>query len=365
MVFMPGIPTGLIGSKVYVIIATIAALCTIFGFVFGAFAHPNIDKFDITPGDVFPKDDVILSWAVSNADNVYLENLESNLPFKSARVMHPTESTNYSLVATRWHFLKCRSTQEVQVWDPHVKITSPENNTSVKATATISGTISGDVPPDHHIWIVVRSARAEADRWWTQGDASIEGSPNWPMLGSFGGEQDVGAIFTIKAILVDDTVDYILAKNGKDGIRLPSRIGILDNVTVIRIAGDIVLAVTYPTNGDHVSSSSNKPVSIEGTIYGTIPKGHDIWTIHSPSDSARWYPDGIIERIAPNTWKRDVYLTDPPEKEYDIKAVLVDNETSIKYRNDLETKAYKGFPASEEEGRVKVLASIHLTKVSN
>ena len=94
--------------------------------------------------------------------------------------------------------LKCKATQEVHVWNPEVKITDPKNGTPVKASKTISGTFLGNLPEDHHIWIVVRSAKAEADKWWTQGDASIEGSPNWSVPGSFGSEQDAGRISPLK-----------------------------------------------------------------------------------------------------------------------------------------------------------------------
>lgn len=120
------------------------------------------------------------------------------------------------------------------------------------------------------------------------------------------------------------------------------------------------MAITRPTSGDYVSSSSTKPVLIEGTVYGTIPKGYDIWIVHSPAKSERWYPDGsIVGNIALNAWKQQVYLVDPVGTEYDIMAVLVDNETSKKYRNILETKAYKGFPASEGGA-----PSIHVIKGS-
>ena len=160
---------------------------------------------------------------------------------------------------------------------------------------------------------------------------------------------------------MDETVDYILLRNGRDGIYLPPSIKNLDVVTVSRVSGDLVLDITRPTTGDHVSS----PVSIEGIASGTIPTYHDIWIIHNPVNSGLWYPDGSIdESIMSNAWKQQIVLVDPPGKEYNIKAVLVDNETSKEYQNSIkvgmETGKWPGFPESKEEGRVKVLDSILL-----
>lgn len=340
----------------------IAAIFTIVGTIIGVisapFTYPTINEFDAIPNAIFKNDTAKLTWAVSNANAVNIKDIGTNFPIRSSAMVRPTESTNYSLIATRWSgFIKSTAIQEVHVWDPKVNIISPIKE--VKASATISGTFSGDLPENYYIWIVVRSAKAGGDQWWTQGDAPLDRSPNWFVLGSFGGEQDVGENFIIKAILVDETVNYILKANGKNGIFLPTTIRILNTTTVIRIPGDLVIDITNLENGDHVST----PVSLEGTIYGTIPKDHDIWTIHSPINSGLWYPDGsIVESMKNNIWNRQIYLVNPGE--YNIKVILVDNETSKRYQNYLkigyETDSYEPFLEYEEEGRVKVLASMNL-----
>ena len=58
----------------------------------------------------------------------------------------------------------------------------------------------------------------DADKWFTQGNAAIVRESLWNVPGRFGDEQHVGESFTIKAILVDKTVNYILLRNGRDGI---------------------------------------------------------------------------------------------------------------------------------------------------
>jgi hypothetical protein len=285
------------------------------------------------------------------------------LPSPSSKIVNPRESTKYSLTATRLFFLKSIATQEIHVWNPTVNIINPKPNISVKAQETISGTFSGDLPEDYHIWIVVRGDKSAGDMWWTQGDSSIESMSYWSVLGSFGGEQDVGDNFYIRAILVDKNVDYILKENGKNGIRLPTSIKSLATTKVIRDFGDVVLGITSPKSGDYVST----PVPLEGTIYGSITKDHDIWIIHSPINSERWYPDGsIVNNIVSDSWKQEVNLSDPAGTEYIIKAVLVDNETSKEYKESIkigtESSSWPGFNASEEESRAKVLGSIYLKK---
>ncbi|MBN1236664.1 MAG: hypothetical protein JW999_11570 [Methanotrichaceae archaeon] len=132
-------------------------------------------------------------------------------------------------------------------------------------------------------------------------------------------------------------------------------LGIANNVGAT--AGDLILDITSPENGAKVSS----PVIIEGTISGSIPQDHDIWIIHNPVNSGLWYPDGI-PNVSSNTWNQLVYLVDPPGKNYNIKAVLVDNETSEKYQKYLDDAIYRGFPEKTETENTTLLDSILLIK---
>jgi hypothetical protein len=140
---------------------------------------------------------------------------------------------------------------------------------------------------------------------------------------------------------------------------LVASLGIANSVDAT--AEDLVLNITSPENGAQVSS----PVTIEGTLSGSIPQDHYIWIIHNPVNSGLWYPDGS-PNINSNGWNQQVYLVDTPGTNYNIKAVLVDDETNAKYQkylsDGLSTGIYNGFPEKAETENTKLLASILLVK---
>jgi hypothetical protein len=324
-------------------IVTIAALCTILGFVIGiisaALVQPNIDRFDIEPNTIFANsiEGAKLSWSVSNAYGIAIQGIGSNLKASDSIDVNPKENIAYILTATKWPWFLTTS-RNVHVWNPVVNITEPKNEAWVKAHNLIAGTFSGDLPKDQHIWIVVHcnGNGIPADKWWPQSGAPLPLTPSWRMIGDFGGNQDANLTFTIKAILVDDNINYILNKVGEKEIYLPEKIKTLDSVIVTRVADEpsFALKITKPNNDEKCDLSTD----ISGTFSGKLPNDKYVWIVVGPHTSpGDWYPQGNdhLSLIDQEPWNAVARIGGDGDADkgnsFDIRALLVDQDTNKQY----------------------------------
>ncbi len=97
-------------------------------------------------------------------------------------------------------------------------ITKPsENGIEVSRTMFVDGT--AELPAGYCIWVFVRREDFAND-WWPQGEARVLPSSNrWRVAVNFGGPQDVGWIFDIAAVVVDEKEDLRLRRYMSDGRR--------------------------------------------------------------------------------------------------------------------------------------------------
>lgn len=134
---------------------------------------------------------------------------------------------------------KKEKTLEIDVNAPlRVNITSPRNGESVSKRTEIYGTLYGDVPKDHYIWIIVEPSQYPG-KWWPQGNHSRAPMLNWVCTAIFRGPTTkfnpdlLGTEFTIDAILVNEATDKEYKEwNGTYGLEFPENSKILDSVKV-------------------------------------------------------------------------------------------------------------------------------------
>ena len=90
--------------------------------------------------------------------------------------------------------------QEVQV---NLIITDPaQAGEEVGLSKVVKGTAS--IPGGYHVWVLISLEDYEG-QWWPQKDGVINPkTKEWAVRANFGSETDVGAMFSIAAIVVDD-----------------------------------------------------------------------------------------------------------------------------------------------------------------
>ncbi len=130
-------------------------------------------------------------------------------------------------------------------YEPKINIICPINGEEVGLGVSVKGTIKGELPDSHYLWILVNPHSASG-WWWPQGADHI-----WPYAGEWhseatigrdinqGGAEDIGNKFDIAAILVNRTdnkviFDWVNNGTSSGGIRLPDSARIMHLVTVIR-----------------------------------------------------------------------------------------------------------------------------------
>lgn len=129
--------------------------------------------------------------------------------------------------------------------DLKIKITNPQDISTVPGSIEVSGNISGDLPAGKHLWILVNPIFLPR-QWWPQGGGEIEPDmlhKRWYGVAIIGGgEGDNGKKFDIAAVLVNDTDNQILNKwvnktnaNSKwPSIQMPKSAIQMDSIIVIR-----------------------------------------------------------------------------------------------------------------------------------
>lgn len=128
-----------------------------------------------------------------------------------------------------------------------IKITSPTPGEHMPLSFQINGTMAGELPEDHYLWIMVNPRMAFA-QWWPQGGYSIVPGETWygpVLIGreiNQGGEADIGKEFDIAVVLVDEKINKDFLFWGETGdktrnwpsIRFPEGAKIMAKVTVVR-----------------------------------------------------------------------------------------------------------------------------------
>lgn len=98
-------------------------------------------------------------------------------------------------------------------------------------TLIVSG--SANLAASHHLWLFAK--RKGTTRWWPQGEAEILPNHSWELVVSIGESVDIGKLFEIHALVLDDpTHQRILAQFAKSETlaRLPDPLIVATSVTV-------------------------------------------------------------------------------------------------------------------------------------
>ena len=123
-----------------------------------------------------------------------------------------------------------------------IKIIDPKEGDKVPIYATINGTISGNLPDNQYMWLVV-NPHTSPGKWWPQGGRISPWKGQWNMGAQFGGEGDTGTKFDIAVVLLNEKddqsyLDYIM-KGQQTGILnstfLPATANMMDKITITRI----------------------------------------------------------------------------------------------------------------------------------
>jgi tetratricopeptide (TPR) repeat protein len=168
------------------------------------------------------------------ANEAYDESINAFIEAIKIEPNHPEAQTNLD---------KARDNKDKCPIPPSLKIISPKDNDSIQRQITVSGTITGKLPKDSYVWIMVNPTWA-TDQWWPQGGRHIQPiKGNWsisPVV--VGNDSNSGKEFNIAAILVDKAGDNELKdwvssaeQLGYPSIPLPDNAEIMDAVTVRRI----------------------------------------------------------------------------------------------------------------------------------
>jgi hypothetical protein len=135
-----------------------------------------------------------------------------------------------------------------------VNITSPTNGEHVPLSIQVEGTMDGELPSGHYLWIMVNPRTAFA-QWWPQGRHNIDPGKTWygpALIGRDirqGGEADFEKEFDIAVVLVNENVNkdflYWYKKAELTGnwpsMNFPEDARIMDKVTVIRETETVLL----------------------------------------------------------------------------------------------------------------------------
>lgn len=129
--------------------------------------------------------------------------------------------------------------------DLRIKILDPQDMGKVPGSIEVSGNISGPLPRQLHMWLLVNPNLAP-NQWWPQGGGEIEPDmlhKRWYGVAIIGGgEGDNGKKFDIAAVLVNNTDNQILndwvnvtnANHNWPSILMPSSAIQKDRIKVIR-----------------------------------------------------------------------------------------------------------------------------------
>jgi hypothetical protein len=230
---------------------------------------------------------------------------------------------------------------------PHfgAEFISPTNSTVVSTPivstpVSITFKIMAEAPPNRYIWVLVNPHSASGE-YWPQGDnhtKSINGVYPWTV--NLGGENDSGKKFDVLLVLVDNITDQRFVNWVEQGkatgfypsLTLPDKPKELDKITLIRKP---TLTITSPPNGN----ASPYYTDISGTISGILPDSAYVWIVIGPQDSyGDWYPQGKDHLSLGNQkdWSMRVRIgregTADIGKDYDIRAILVDQDTDNLFR---------------------------------
>lgn len=127
--------------------------------------------------------------------------------------------------------------------NPGIRITSPANGEIVSNPVAVKGTISGEIPTDRNMWVVV-NPRTLKEQYWPQSESHIIPiKGEWSLNVNIGGDKGQGAKFDIVVVLVDKIADQDFitwVNNGKatsnyPSIKLPENATIVDKITVIKM----------------------------------------------------------------------------------------------------------------------------------
>lgn len=125
--------------------------------------------------------------------------------------------------------------------EPFIKITYPRNGDPVPKSIVVNGTISGELPKDHFVWIMVNPTWA-VGQWWPQYNTPIQPvNSEWSMPIEVGNDSNGGKKFNIAAVQVDESGNNIIndavtngEMRGYPSIKLPTGSEIMYSVTVVR-----------------------------------------------------------------------------------------------------------------------------------
>jgi hypothetical protein len=122
-----------------------------------------------------------------------------------------------------------------------ISISSPENEDKVENSVEVKGSISGDLPKDRYMWLLI-NPKACPNQWWPQNNGRITPVKGqwYAMAGIGGGEKDIGKEFAIAVVLVNNKDDQMFVewlKEGREtgnysGIELPASAETMDQISV-------------------------------------------------------------------------------------------------------------------------------------
>jgi hypothetical protein len=124
--------------------------------------------------------------------------------------------------------------------DLMIKITSPSNGESISDPASVSGTILGEIPNDHYVWLLT-APKLSPGLYWPQGNDHITPIQGlWSWVAYLGGNS--GNKVDLLVALVDkgtnqDFINYTnqcAAARNYPGIKFPDSAKIIDKITVVK-----------------------------------------------------------------------------------------------------------------------------------
>jgi hypothetical protein len=125
---------------------------------------------------------------------------------------------------------------------PEIKIVSPKRDEEVPLNVTVTGSFSGDIPEDRHMWVVI-NPQPSPGQWWLQGGKIEPWGGRWSVPATLGREEeDKGQEFDIAVILVNEEdnqkneghLETAIATGEYPSISIPRSAVIMDRITVKR-----------------------------------------------------------------------------------------------------------------------------------
>lgn len=125
--------------------------------------------------------------------------------------------------------------------DPEIRIISPANGETVPTHVLVNGNISGEIPKDRYMWVIVNPKLT--DQYWPQGESHIIPiKGEWSLSVHIGEDKYHGGEFDIIVVLVDKITDqnYISwvndgkATSNYPGIKIDKNIKLVGKITVIK-----------------------------------------------------------------------------------------------------------------------------------